>query len=225
MKTKLIVMLTHHDRTVTDALEVFNGVKDIGVDCWGFKDVGLPEPQMAELLKAIKDAGKTSFLEVVSYSEEECMRGAKLAVKLGFDCLMGTLFYPSVWEYLKANGIKYMPFVGGVSGSPSILEGTIEDMIEEGKRYVAAGVYGFDILAYRYVDGDPEELARRFVGAMDVPVVVAGSISSPERMQFVEDIGAFGFTMGSALFEKKFVPDGSFRDNLLKVCEIMDSIG
>ena len=42
MKTKLIVMLTHHDKTVTNALETFNQVKDLEVDCWGFKDVGIP---------------------------------------------------------------------------------------------------------------------------------------------------------------------------------------
>ena len=84
MKTKLIVMLTHHDKTVTNALETFESVKDLEVDCWGFKDVGIPRPQMEILLKALKDAGKETFLEVVTYSEEECMAGAKLAVDMGF---------------------------------------------------------------------------------------------------------------------------------------------
>lgn len=223
MNAKLIVMLTHHDKTVVNAKEVFETVKDLPVQCWGFKDVGLPREQMAELLDAMKAAGKTTYLEVVSYSEEECMRGAKLAVELGYDCLMGTIFYPSVWEYLKKSNIKYMPFVGKVHGSPSVLEGSVAEIIDEGRKLAAEGVYGFDILAFRHVE-DPEKLAKEFVGAMEVPVVIAGSINSRERMKFVEDIGAYGFTMGSALFEKDFVSDGSFRDNLAAVCAMMDSI-
>lgn len=223
MNAKLIVMLTHHDKTVVNAKEVFETVKDLPVQCWGFKDVGLPREQMAELLDAMKAAGKTTYLEVVSYSEEECMRGAKLAVELGYDCLMGTIFYPSVWEYLKKSNIKYMPFVGKVHGSPSVLEGSVAEIIDEGRKLTAEGVYGFDILAFRHVE-DPEKLAKEFVGEMEVPVVIAGSINSRERMKFVEDIGAYGFTMGSALFEKDFVPDGSFRDNLAAVCAMMDSI-
>ena len=223
MKTKLIVMLTHHDKTVTNALETFESVKDLEVDCWGFKDVGIPRPQMEILLKALKDAGKETFLEVVTYSEEECMAGAKLAVDMGFDVLMGTLFYPSVWEYLKDKNIKYYPFVGKVSGSPSILEGTAEEIIEQGKDLAAQGVSGFDILAYRHVD-KPEEVAEQFVKAMEVPVVVAGSVNGRERMQFVENIGAYGYTMGSALFEKDFVKNGSFRDNLQAVVDLMKTI-
>ncbi|NCB52716.1 MAG: hypothetical protein EOM54_12705 [Clostridia bacterium] len=222
MKTQLIVMLTHHDKTVADALDVFNSAKDLDVTCWGFKDVGLPKPDMAELLKAMKDAGKTTFLEIVSYSEEECMRGAKLAVEMGFDYLMGTLFYPSVWAFLKQNNIKYFPFVGKVSGSPSVLEGSIEEIIEEGKKLTDLGVHGFDILAYRYIR-DPELLAHDFIAEMKIPVVVAGSINDKLRMQFVEDIGAWAYTMGSALFEDSFIK-GSFRDNLEAVCKIMSEV-
>lgn len=223
MKTKLIVMLTHHDKTVQNALETFESVKDLPVECWGFKDVGIPRDEMEKLLKALKDAGKETFLEVVTYSEEECMAGAKLAVEMGFDVLMGTIFYPSVWEYLKDKNIKYYPFVGKVSGSPSILAGTPEEIIAQGKELQAQGVDGFDILAYRHVV-NPEEVARKFVEAMDVPVVVAGSVNGRERMQFVEDIGAGGYTMGSALFEKDFVKDGSFRDNLKAVIDLMNTI-
>jgi len=223
MKTKLVVMLTHNDKTVTNALEVYESVKDLPVECWGFKDVGLEKPKMKELLDAMKSAGKKTFLEVVSYSEEECMAGAKLAVELGYDCLMGTIFYPEVWEYLKDKNIEYFPFVGKVHGSPSVLEGSIEEIVAEGKKLSALGVAGFDILAYRHKE-NPEELATEFVKAMDVPVVIAGSINDAKRMQFVEDIGAYGFTMGSALFTKAFVKDGSFRDNLQAVVDIMDSI-
>ena len=73
MKSNLIVMLTHNDKTVHNALEVFESCKDLPVNYWGFKDVDLPKPEMRELIKAIKNAGKTSFLEVVSYTKDECL--------------------------------------------------------------------------------------------------------------------------------------------------------
>ena len=92
MESKIIIMLTHNDQTVKNALEVFDSCKDLPVDFWGFKDVGLEHDKMAELIKAMKAAGKTTFLEVVTYSEEECMRGAKLAVECGFDCLLKRLW-------------------------------------------------------------------------------------------------------------------------------------
>ena len=37
------------------------------------------------------------------------------------------------------------------------------------------------------------------------------------------DIGPWGFTMGSALFTKNFVKDGSFRDNLKAVADYMNN--
>ena len=72
MVEKLIVMLTHHDVTVSNAKEVFESCRDLPVVNWGFKDVGMPPAQMRELCQLMKQAGKTTFLEVVTYSEEEC---------------------------------------------------------------------------------------------------------------------------------------------------------
>jgi len=42
MKPKIIVMLTYHDETVPNALEIFDQCKDLPVKYWGFKNVGLP---------------------------------------------------------------------------------------------------------------------------------------------------------------------------------------
>jgi hypothetical protein len=223
MKSNLIVMLTYHDKTVQNAADIFASCSDLPVSYWGFKDVGLPQSEMKQLLAMMKKAGKKTFLEVVSYSEAECMRGANLAADMGFDYLMGTLFYPKVWAFLKDKDITYLPFVGKVSGSPSILRGSVEEIINEGLEYIKLGVKGFDLLAYRHID-DPELLARRFVADIPGPIVIAGSIASRERMQFVEEIGAWAFTMGSALIDKSFVAGGTFRDNLEKVVEIMNSI-
>ena len=57
MESKIIIMLTHNDQTVKNALEVFDSCKDLPVDFWGFKDVGLEHDKMAELIKAMKAAG------------------------------------------------------------------------------------------------------------------------------------------------------------------------
>ena len=116
--------------------------------------------------------------------------------------------------------MEYSPFVGKVSDSPSILEGTNEEIIQNAKDLMAKGITAFDILAYRHVV-DGEKLAREFCAAIDAKVTIAGSISSFERIDTMFDIGPWAFTMGSALFTKNFVPDGSFRDNLSAVAEYM----
>ena len=93
MKPEFILMLTYNDQTVKNALELFRECKDTPVTHWGFKDVGLPEPKMKELAHEMKLAGKTTFLEVVSLSEQEGLRGAQVAVQAGFDILMGTVYF------------------------------------------------------------------------------------------------------------------------------------
>ena len=220
MRPEIIIMLTHHDVTVKNAAEIFEECNDLPVKYWGFKNVGLPKDEMKALAKAMKDAGKTTFLEVVTYDEASCLDGAQTAIDCGFDCLMGTLYYDSVAKLLKDNNMDYMPFVGKVSGSPSILEGSNEEIIANAKELMAKGITGFDILAYRHVI-DGEKLAREFCAAVDAKICIAGSISSYERIDTMFDIGPWTFTMGSALFDKKFVPNGSFYENLEAVADYM----
>ncbi|NJD02917.1 MAG: hypothetical protein FIA99_10075 [Ruminiclostridium sp.] len=220
MGPKLIVMLTYNDQTVKNAIEVFNECRDLQADCWGFKNIGLPVPQMKQLVKNMKKSGKTTFLEVVTYTEAECMHAAKLAVECGFDYLMGTLFYNSVATFVKSKPIRYFPFCGHVSGSPSILEGSVSDMVDEAKRMKQAGVNGFDLLAYRYT-GDAEALAGEFIKKVPAPVVLAGSINSYKRLDKVKELNPWGYTIGSALFDKKFENNTSFRQQLIKVIEYM----
>lgn len=222
MEPRIIVMLTCNDRTVERSLEVFESCKDLPVEYWGFKDVGIPASAMRELHDAMKAAGKKTFLEVVTYTPESCLAGAKLAVDFGFDHLMGTILFPEVWEYLKDKPIRYLPFVGEVSGSPSVLDGSLAGMLSQAEAFEKAGIPGVDLLAYRWTGDDPEKLAKEFVAATPLQVVVAGSIASPERIAAIQYIRPWAFTMGSALFTMSFVPDGSFRENLEKVIEIMD---
>jgi len=221
LKPELIVMLTHHDKTVSEALELFERTKDLPIKHWGFKDVGLPPKEMRELAQAMKEAGKVTFLEVVSLSEEEGLRGARLAVDAGFDILMGTVFYPSIGEYLQDKPIHYYPFPGQVRGHPSILDGAIIDIVAHACELETNGVHGLDLLTYRYT-GDAPGLLKQVVASTRIPVVSAGSIASFDRIAEVWDSGAWGFTIGSAFFEKKFVPDGSFEDNVFAVCNWLE---
>ena len=217
LKPELIVMLTHQDRTVQDALQLFERTQDYPITHWGFKDVGLSPEEMQSVVTAMKAAGKNTFLEVVSLSEEDGLRGARLAVDLGFDVLMGTVFFPSIGEYLKDKAIKYYPFPGHIHSHPSILDGSIEEIVAHACELESYGAHGLDLLTYRYA-GDAAHLLNQVVKATQVPIVSAGSIATFERITEVWDSGAWGFTIGSAFFEKQFVPDGSFEENVLAVC-------
>jgi hypothetical protein len=218
LKPELIVMLTHHDQTVPDALELFERTKDHPIRYWGFKDVGLSPAEMQKVVTGMQAAGKITCLEVVSLSEEEGLRGAQLAVDLGFNILMGTVFYPSIADYLRDKTVRYYPFPGHVHSHPSILDGTIEDIVAHACQLEAYGVHGLDLLTYRY-EGDAPSLLAQVVQSTSIPVVSAGSIASFERITEVWASGAWGFTIGSAFFQKQFVPNGSFEENVLAVCD------
>ena len=222
MKPEFMLMLTHNDTTVKEALNIFRECKDAPVVHWGFKDVGLPPDEMKRLVREMKAAGKTTYLEVVSLSEEEGLRGAGIAVEAGFDILMGTVFFDSILEYLKGKPIQYYPFPGHIYSHPSILDGTIEEIVAHARFLESKGVQGLDLLSYRYV-GDAALLLREVVKATNVPIVSAGSIESYKRLAEVWQAGAWGFTIGSALFDKMFVPDGSFVDNTLAVCHWLEN--
>lgn len=224
MLDKIIIMLTHNDKTVPNAIELFEENKDLPIQYWGFKDVGMAPDKMKLLCTKMREAGKTSFLEVVSYTEEECMIGAEIAVECGFDYLLGTLYYESVAEYIKKQDLKYCPFAGKVSGSPSILEGTLEEMLVQEAEFADNGVFGTDLLGYRYTEGDPNILSAEYIKYAKRPVVLAGSIGSEERIKLVKDMNPWTFTMGSALFTENFVGGGSFRENLEYVVDFLKTL-
>ena len=224
MKPELIVMLTYNDKTVENAYDLFNEMKDTPVTHWGFKDVGLPPDEMKKVVNSMNDAGKITYLEVVSLTEEEGLTGAKLAVDCGFDILMGTVFFDSINDYLKDKPVKYYPFPGHVHSHPSILDGTIEEIVEHARDMEAKGVDGMDLLTYRYT-GDAPKLLQKVVEATGVPMVSAGSIDAYDRIAEVRDTGTWGFTIGTAFFEKKFIPDGTFQDNMMAVWDWLQTNG
>lgn len=203
MKPELIVMLTHNDLTVENAYEIFEQCRETKATYWGFKEQPLPLEEMKRIYARMKACGKRTALEVVAYTEQEGMEGAEMAAACGCDLLMGTCYSDAIALFCQQHHIAYMPFVGKITGRPSILEGSIESMVEEAKALKAKGVYGVDLLGFRYVD-DAELLISELVKRCDLPVCVAGSIDSYERLQFVKEVQPWAFTIGSAFFEHKF---------------------
>lgn len=215
---ELIVMLTNHDFTVPNAAEIFESCKYSDAKFWGMKEKGLPPDQMKQLFHAFREYGKTGALEVVAYTEDECLSGAKLAAECGCDILLGTMFCDSVNAFCKEQGIRYMPFVGQVSGRPSVLEGDVEDMVAQAQECVRKGAYGIDLLSYRYA-GDPDLLSRELVSKTGAPVCIAGSIDSFERLDRMREIAPAFYTVGGAFFDQKFGEEIS--DQINRVCRYM----
>ena len=216
---ELIVMLTHNDRTVANAHDIFEQCQNSKAKFWGFKGSGLPIDKMKQLFAQMKKQGKETFLEIVEYTENECLIGAKMAVECGCDILMGTLFFDSVNAYCLENNLKYMPFVGEVSEHSSILEGTIEKMVSDAKTYIEKGAFGIDLLAYRYT-GDQELLIKEVVANVAAPVCVAGSINDYQRLSVIKEVEPWAFTIGGAFFENKF--PGSFNEQINVVCDYFE---
>lgn len=214
-------MLTHNDVTVSDARDCFRDAADLPVRYWGFKDVGLTVPEMEQLVGDFREAGKTPVLEVVSFDEQDLRDVAALAVSCGVEYFTGALFSPAVLERVHAAGMKYFPFCGQVGGSPIELSGPAEDVVKDAERIRDLGADGVDLVAYRYVNGDPVRLAKQVVHQLGADrVIIAGSINSAERIALMHEIGPFGYTIGGALFDGAFQPGGSFRENLERVVDV-----
>ena len=216
----LVVMLTLNDKTVGNAMDIYEQNKGSKAEFWGFKEKPLSTGEMKKIFDRMKSDGKRTFLEVVEYTEEEGLIGARIAAECGVDIVMGTKYSDSIHAFCKENGLKYMPFVGKIRERPSILEGTIDEIIDEAKELLKKGVDGFDLLGYRYT-GDAFELNRRFVSEVNAPVCIAGSVDSFERLDELREIKPFSFTVGSAFFEKKFGED--FFSEINAVINYVDS--
>jgi len=217
---RLVVMLTHHDYTVENARVIFDECRDTRAEYWGMKEEPLPREEMRALYAHMKALGKTTVLEVVAYTEEEGLDGAKLAADCGCDILMGTTFSDRINGFCQENGIKYMPFVGEVVGRPSVLKGSVDSLIREANRCLEKGAYGIDLLAYRY-EGDPSELIRRFVSQVDAPVCIAGSVDREARLDELRRVRPWGFTIGGAFFDHRY--GETFPQQIDQVISYMES--
>lgn len=199
---EFIFMLTHNDSTVENALEVLEQVKDTGLRHIGFKDVGATAARQRELADAAHAAGLTVYLEVVSVDKADELESLDAAVHAGVDWVLGGKFAADAVQKLKGTGIKLAPFPGRIIGHPSILEGTIEEIAAHAAELTSMdGVDGVDLLAYRHQTVDVLELTAAVVKASHGPVIAAGSVVTEEQIVGLGKAGAWGFTIGSAIFD------------------------
>ena len=207
MELRFIFMLTRNDRTVADASRHLQTALSLGVRHIGFKDIGLPIDQLSALNRTIKADGATSYLEVVSLDRASEIASARAAADIGVDVLLGGTRVDDVLPILQGTGIRYFPFPGRISGHPSVLEGTIQEIAQSARAMTARdGVHGLDLLAYRSKQDVPA-LMRAVCAAVSKPVLVAGSIDTPERIGVLKEAGAAGFTIGTAALDGKYPAD------------------
>ena len=201
---KFIIMLTNHDKTVGDAITIFEKNKDAPTNYWGFKDVGIEKDKIKKLANKMKEKGKTIFFEGIKESEKECIESAKIAIECEFDYFIGPIYSDSLGKILKNSGVKFFPTCGKRKGTPRMLYGTIEETINDAKRIINLGVDGICLSVYRYMDGKPEELAEKFVKSINVPIIMSGTLNNYERLDVIKRMNPWGFTIGTAFFDDSF---------------------
>jgi len=203
---EFIFMLTRNDETLADAREVYASVAAAGVRHFGCKDVGLPRKELEALLSDIENNGHTSYLEVVSESDEATLASARAAAEIQPDYLIGGTLIEPVQEIIAGTGIKFFPYVGRVVGHPCLLRGSIQEIADDARRAEALGLDGVNLLAYRY-DGDVEALVDAVVSTTSLPVIAAGSVDSVERIRALARNGVWAFTIGTAALDGVLLPE------------------
>jgi hypothetical protein len=199
---EFVFMLTHHDATVANARQVYDQVRGAGLRYVGFKDIGATPDELAAITRAAHSDGLEVMLEVVSTSEEDEVRSISAAGSIGVDWVLGGTHPERGREILAGTGMRYCPFPGIVVDHPSILKGEIPDIAEHARKLTGTpGIDGLDLLAYRHVSADPVSLVRAVAAAASGPVIVAGSVASARQIRDIGEAGAWGFTIGGAIFE------------------------
>jgi len=205
---EFVFMLTHHDRTIDNALDVYDSIRDCGLHYVGFKDVGASAAQLRDVCARAHQDGLEVMLEVVSTTKEEELRSLAAATDIGVDWVLGGTHPRDGLAVLEGTAARYCPFPGTVVGHPSVLLGEIAEIAESARSITSLdGVYGLDLLAYRHPSADAAALTRAVVQASAGPVIAAGSVASLEQIAALDYAGAWGFTIGGAIFEGR-LPGG-----------------
>ncbi|WP_192257978.1 4-hydroxythreonine-4-phosphate dehydrogenase [Mesorhizobium silamurunense] len=217
--SRFIFMLTQNDVTVPDARAVFEEISDLPIPFVGFKDIGLPVHELKALADSIRANGQEVMLEVVSQTKDDELRSIRAGLEIGVDYILGGTHTEEAVEILAGSGLKYMPFPGTIVGHPSRLTGAPEEIVASARALCTRqGVAGLDLLAYRF-DGNVEALIANVIASIDLPLIVAGSIASVERIKTVSGLGAWGFTIGGAVFDRAFLGERTLRGQLQTILD------
>lgn len=205
---EFVFMLTRDDVTVGDAADVLASLRESGLRYVGFKDIGPPPEVLRDVTAAAHEAGMGVMLEVVSTSRDDELRSVRAALDIGVDWVLGGTNAEDGAAVLAGSGARYCPFPGTITGHPSVLSGAIDEIAADAARLAAIdGVHGVDLLAYRHATANVGALTRAVTDAVDGPVIAAGSVATLEQIGVLEGAGAWGFTIGSAIFEER-LPGG-----------------
>jgi hypothetical protein len=205
---EFIFMLTHHDRTVPHAEQVLADMAGTGLRLVGCKDVGATPDRLRDLVARAHDDGLEMMLEVVSTSRDEELASVRAAADAGFDWVLGGTHAAEAAALLAGTGIRYCPFPGTIVGHPSVLQGEIDEIARSAAELTALdGVHGVDLLVYRHPTADAGALTAAVVAASSGPVIAAGSVVDATQISTLAAAGAWGFTIGGAIFEGR-LPGG-----------------
>jgi len=205
---EFVFMLTHHDRTIEDPLAVYAEIRNCGLRYIGFKDIGATAAELTEVSAAAQADGLEVMLEVVSTTKADELSSIAAAAGIGVDWVLGGTHARDGLRVLDGSAARYCPFPGTVVDHPSVLLGEIAEIAASARELTALdGVYGLDLLAYRHPTADVAELTRAVVQAASGPVIAAGSVTTVAQIRTLEAAGAWGFTIGSAIFERR-LPGG-----------------
>jgi hypothetical protein len=228
---EFVFMLTQHDRTVERPLDVYDSIRDCGLRYVGFKDVGASVRELQEVCARAHAEGLEVMLEVVSVSKEDELKSIAAAAEIGVDWVLGGT-HPRdglavlAGTKLAGTGPRYCPFPGTVVGHPSVLLGEIDEIADSARMITGLdGVYGLDLLAYRHPTADAAALTRAVVQASAGPVIAAGSVASLEQIAALDAAGAWGFTIGGAIFEGRLPGGPSVAGQIREVLAAADSAG
>jgi hypothetical protein len=141
------------------------------------------------------------MMEVVSTTKADELSSLHGAAEAGVDWVLGGTHAADAVGLLPET-VRYCPFPGRVVDHPSVLLGTIDEIAADAERLTALDhVTGLDLLAYRHPTADTIALISEVVRRSSGPVIVAGSIASIDRVRAVSEAGAWGYTIGSAIFD------------------------
>ena len=215
---RCVAMLTHNDVTVPHALQVFEANKHAKAEYWGFKDEGVTLDEGEELVKAMLAAGKHVVIEPLTKDEEMALKWADLAIKYQVDGVLG-FFFPSVCKKLKEAGILYFPPFGNRDGDMKLI-GTLEELTDAAMEIIDGGSSGLRISAYRWVDGNPLDLALTIKAKLDaagIPFMMTGSVNDFGKLDDIKKLQPWGITVGGALFDEGKFGGGTVAERIDRI--------
>jgi hypothetical protein len=213
--SEFMFMLTRNDETIPDAGAYVGRLRGSGVRYVGFKDIGLPEDELRDVVAAIRANDQVPVLEIVDVGSEDELTSVRAALRLGVDYIVGGTLIDRIAEEIAGHDVRFFPYVGAVVGHPARLEGSEAAIVAQARAAAAhPAVDGINLLAYRWSGGDGAELTRAVVDAVGVPVLAAGSVDSPERIRDLTRAGVWGFTIGGAVLAGIVAPDEPFEGQI-----------